>query len=45
LHEYPEAVFLGVAMESQLGEKEVWSARLEKQVKMEITFDPTVGSR
>ena len=45
MHEYPEAVFLGVAMESQLGEEEGWSARLEKQVKMAITFDPTVGSR
>ena len=30
LHEFPEAVFLGVAMESQLGEEEeVWLVRLE----------------
>jgi hypothetical protein len=29
LHEFPQAVFLGVAMESQLGEEDVWSARLE----------------
>jgi hypothetical protein len=27
--EFPEAVFLGVAMESQLGDEEVWSSRLE----------------
>jgi hypothetical protein len=29
LHEFPEAVFLGVDMESQLGDEEVWSARLD----------------
>jgi hypothetical protein len=30
LHEFPEAVFLGVDMESQLGEEEeVWLVRLE----------------
>jgi hypothetical protein len=29
LHEFPEAIFLGVVMESQLGDEEVWSATLE----------------
>jgi hypothetical protein len=29
LHEFPDAVFLGVAMESLLGDKELWSAKLE----------------
>jgi hypothetical protein len=29
LHEFLEALFLGVAMESQLGDEEVWSAKLE----------------
>jgi hypothetical protein len=43
LHEFPEAVFLGIDMESQLGEEEVCSARLELRVKMAIIFDPTVG--
>jgi hypothetical protein len=29
LPEFPEAVFFGVAMELQLGDEDVWSARLE----------------
>jgi len=28
-HEFPDAVFLGVATESLLGDEEVWSANLE----------------
>jgi hypothetical protein len=39
-----EAVFRGVAMESLLGDEEVWSAILEYRLKRAITFDPTVGS-
>jgi hypothetical protein len=31
-------------MESLLDDEEVWSARLEKQVKRAITFDLTVRS-
>jgi hypothetical protein len=30
-------------MESQFGDEEVLSARLEKRVKMAITFDQTIG--
>ena len=44
MHEFPEAVFLGVDMESQLRDEEVWSARLEKGIKIAITFDLTIGS-
>jgi hypothetical protein len=40
----PEDVFLGVAMESLLGDEEVWSANVEYQLKKAITFDSTVGS-
>jgi len=29
LHEFPYAVFLGVAMESLLGDEEEWLARIE----------------
>jgi hypothetical protein len=29
LHEFPEAVYHGVAMESLLGDDEVWSTRFE----------------
>jgi hypothetical protein len=29
LPEFPEAIFFGVAMELQLGDEDVWSARLE----------------
>jgi hypothetical protein len=45
LHEFLEAVFLGIDMESQVGDKEVWSHRLEKQVKIAKNFNPIVGSR
>jgi hypothetical protein len=31
LHEFPDAVFHGVAMKSLLGAKELWSAKLEYQ--------------
>jgi len=37
--------FTWVAIESLLGDEEVWLARIEQLVKMAITFDPTVGSR
>ena len=42
LHEFPDAVFLTVALESLLGEEEVWSARLEYPFKRAVNFDPTV---
>jgi hypothetical protein len=42
---FPEAVFLGVAMEWLLGDEDVWSLVLEYRLKSAITFDPTVGSR
>jgi len=29
-------------MESQLGDEDVWSARLQEQVKMVIALDPIV---
>jgi len=29
LHNFQQAVFLGIAMESLLGDEEVWSANLE----------------
>jgi hypothetical protein len=45
LHEFSEAVFLRVAMDSLLDDEEVWSAKLEKRLKRAITFDPTVGLR
>ena len=32
-------------MEWLLGDVDVWSAKLEYQLKRVITFDPTVGSR
>jgi hypothetical protein len=44
LQEFPEVIFLVVAMESLLDDKEVWSAKLEYWLKNTITFDPTVGS-
>jgi hypothetical protein len=45
LQGFPEAVFLGVAMELLLGDKEVWSAILDYRLKRGITFDPIVGLR
>jgi hypothetical protein len=42
---FREAVFIGVAMEWVLGDKDVWSLELEYRLKRAITFDPTVGSR
>ena len=45
LHEFLEAVFLSVALDSLLDDEDVWSASLEERVKRVITFDPTVGSR
>jgi hypothetical protein len=41
----PEAVFIGVAMEWLLIDKDVWSGELEYSLKRAFTFDPTVGSR
>jgi hypothetical protein len=35
--------FPWVAIESLLGDEEVWSARIVQRVKMAIIFDPTVG--
>ena len=45
LHEFLEAVFLSVALDSLIDDEQVWSASLEYRVKSVITFDPTVGSR
>jgi hypothetical protein len=45
LHEFREAVFLRVALDSLLDDEEVRSASLEYQVKRVITIHPTVGSR
>jgi len=45
LHEFLEAVFLRVALDSLLDDEDVWSASVEERVKRVITFDPTVGSR
>jgi hypothetical protein len=42
---FPEAIFLRVAMEWLLGDEDVWSPVLEYQLKSTITFDLTVGSR
>jgi hypothetical protein len=42
---FPEAVFLGVAMEWLLGDEDVWSVEFENQFKRAITFDLTIGSR
>ena len=42
---FPEAVFLGLAMEWLLDDEDVWSPVLEYRLKCAITFDPTVGSR
>jgi hypothetical protein len=42
---FPEAVFLGVAMEWLLDNEDVWSVELEYRIKRAIAFDPTVGSR
>jgi hypothetical protein len=42
---FPKTVFLGVAMELQLDDEDVWSVELEYRLKRATTFDPTVGSR
>ena len=42
---FPEAVFLGVAMEWLLGDEDVWSPVLEYRLKRDKSFDLTVGSR
>jgi hypothetical protein len=44
LQGFPEAVFIGGAMEWLLDDEDVWSVELEYQLKRAITFDPTVGS-
>ena len=41
---FPEAVFLGVAMEWLLDDEDVWFVALEYRLKRVIAFDPTVGS-
>jgi hypothetical protein len=42
---FPQAVFVGVAMEWLLDDEDVWSIELEYRLKRAIAFDPTVGSR
>ena len=41
---FPEAVFLGLAMEWLLDDEDVWSPVLEYRLNRAITFDPTVRS-
>jgi hypothetical protein len=45
LQGFPEAVFIGGAMEWLLDDEDVWSAELKYRLKRAITFDPIVGSR
>jgi hypothetical protein len=40
---FPQAVFLGVAMEWLLGDEDVWLPVHEYRLKRAITFAPTVG--
>jgi hypothetical protein len=42
---FAEVVFLRIAMEWLLGDKDVWCVELEYRLKRAIPFDPTVGSR
>ena len=42
---FPQAVFVGVAMEWLLDDEDVWSIELEYRLKRAIAFDPTVGLR
>ena len=42
---FPEPVFLGLALEWLIGDEDGSSVELEYQLKWAITFDPTVGSR
>jgi hypothetical protein len=42
---FPQAVFLGVAMEWLLDDEDVWSVEIDYRLKRAIAFDPTVGSR
>ena len=45
LQGFPEAVFIGGAMEWLLDDEDVWSIELEYQLKRAKTFDPTEVSR
>ena len=42
---FPEIVFLGVAMEGLLDDEDIWSRILEYRLESATTFDPTVRSR
>jgi hypothetical protein len=44
LQEFPDAVYLGVDVESLLGDEEVLSLETGVRFQRAITFDPTVGS-
>jgi len=44
LQEFPDAVLLGVDVESLLGDARYRRARPEYQFQRAITFDPSVGS-
>jgi len=44
LEQFPDAVFLGVDVESLLGDAEVSSPATRVPFERVITFDPTVGS-
>jgi hypothetical protein len=42
---FPESIFIRVAMEWLLDDEDVWSVELEYRLKKARAFDPTVGSR
>jgi len=44
IEEFQDAVFLGVDVESLLGEAEVSSLQTRVRFERALTFDPTVGS-
>jgi len=44
LQEFPDALFLGVDVESLLGDTRYRCARQENPLERAITLDPTVGS-
>ena len=45
LQEFTKANFLGVDMESILGDREISSGETRERLKKAITFDPIIGSR
>jgi hypothetical protein len=41
---FPESIFIRVAMEWLLDDEDVWSVELEYRLKKARAFDPTIGS-